>query len=578
MPGPFDSRPLTGPTDFYGYGAPVVGPSDYLDAERRLRELQAQAGGMGAGPMIADAGDTAFDQYGLGGAPSIAVDVPSSFLQARPPQTEFERRFGGAASPMEALQAGLPPSVALTQAAPSREQQAGRWQARETARQIAERGGEIVAQPSQAAPGEVTLPSAMPAAGAATGADPLMDQLLSNAFRGAQGGAGPTRAQREQYAALSAQDRRLFDERLALMNAQAGRQAGRLGQADVARMMGEQAATDLDAQREGQRVQQQEELGNVRAQIQKQQDQVASGEIDPDRLLGDGLTGNRILAAIASALGSYAATLSGGRNFALETINERIERDIAAQREQLNTDRTALQNRETYYARAMDQFGNDEQAHAAARAAMLAHYEGEANRLVEGTTSEDVLANNEQLQNGLRAERTAAELAAANAGMRRRGGARGGSVSEQVSALNLRDRLSRQTEGPANAQLQAAEDENENLDRLAAIRARVGATGERFDDRTIDEARQIRREIAITRMRARGQRINEQSVTAEAEGIADPTALSPGFLPGFDDPVQENIDAQRAVARRRLETLRSRAAPRGDGGRSAEPERYEEDE
>lgn len=44
-------------------------------------------------------------------------------------------------------------------------------------------------------------------------------------------------------------------------------------------------------------------------------------------------TGRMFLAAIAAGLGAYAAAMTGTRNFALDTINQAIERDLQAQRE-----------------------------------------------------------------------------------------------------------------------------------------------------------------------------------------------------------------------------------------------------
>lgn len=68
-----------------------------------------------------------------------------------------------------------------------------------------------------------------------------------------------------------------------------------------------------------------------------------SGKIDPNHYLGSMDTGNRILAAISIALGGIGGGVSGrGGNVALDVINKAIDRDVEAQKADLNKKQNLL--------------------------------------------------------------------------------------------------------------------------------------------------------------------------------------------------------------------------------------------
>lgn len=67
-------------------------------------------------------------------------------------------------------------------------------------------------------------------------------------------------------------------------------------------------------------------------------------EVNPDRFFESRGTWSRVAAAVSVALGAYAATLSGGKNQAMEILHQSIADDIDAQKAQYAKDRDARNN------------------------------------------------------------------------------------------------------------------------------------------------------------------------------------------------------------------------------------------
>ncbi len=82
---------------------------------------------------------------------------------------------------------------------------------------------------------------------------------------------------------------------------------------------------------------------------QKLSEQVAAAKIDPNHYMSSMSTGNKIIAAIAMALGGAGAAASGQKNLAHEVIQDAINKDIEAQRSNLDTKKSLLSmNMEKY--------------------------------------------------------------------------------------------------------------------------------------------------------------------------------------------------------------------------------------
>jgi len=114
--------------------------------------------------------------------------------------------------------------------------------------------------------------------------------------------------------------------------------------------------------------------------------EIKSGKVDTDRLFKDasGNTnyGRKVVAAIAVGLGAFAQSLSpryggsGGKgpNTALQIVQSAINRDIAAQKADMANKRAGVGMQKSLMGQMMKRFGNEKQAEAASRIAMLEDY------------------------------------------------------------------------------------------------------------------------------------------------------------------------------------------------------------
>lgn len=76
-------------------------------------------------------------------------------------------------------------------------------------------------------------------------------------------------------------------------------------------------------------------MQNAITDLEQAQEQLKDAKIDPERWYGTG-PGKRIGAAIATALGAMGAAQGGIPNYALQIINDAVNRDIMAQKAELN--------------------------------------------------------------------------------------------------------------------------------------------------------------------------------------------------------------------------------------------------
>lgn len=115
-----------------------------------------------------------------------------------------------------------------------------------------------------------------------------------------------------------------------------------------------------------------------RSRLQQELDDYEQkAHVDPDRYFKDRGIFATIGMAIAQGLGAYGSAVTGAPNFAYEIVQKAIERDISAQREEIETGRVSRRNK---LAQMMDTFGYDlPQAEAATRLAMNKSAENQAN-------------------------------------------------------------------------------------------------------------------------------------------------------------------------------------------------------
>jgi hypothetical protein len=93
--------------------------------------------------------------------------------------------------------------------------------------------------------------------------------------------------------------------------------------------------------------------------------------MDPNRFWANAGTGNKIAALIASGIGGGVAAMTGGRNAGLDAINSAIDRDIKAQEFAYSANRDSVNAKQTAFSMAMQKYGNEDAARAAARASAM---------------------------------------------------------------------------------------------------------------------------------------------------------------------------------------------------------------
>lgn len=131
-----------------------------------------------------------------------------------------------------------------------------------------------------------------------------------------------------------------------LEDAQKTAQRGALDAGAAQQKQGEETAKALDdyaASLQKRQEDFQNRLDSYNAQTESAYNDYMNGEIDPNHMWHNMGTGNKVLAAISIALGGLGGGLSGrGGNTGLDVINQAINRDIEAQKANLDKKRSLL--------------------------------------------------------------------------------------------------------------------------------------------------------------------------------------------------------------------------------------------
>lgn len=111
--------------------------------------------------------------------------------------------------------------------------------------------------------------------------------------------------------------------------------------------------------------------------------QAAGEKVMPGKILADMATGQRVQAGIFMALSAYGASISGQENQALKVINNAIERDIEAQKfnieNKLKGARMGIDGSQYLLSQMRQKFGDDTTAILASKDAMLAMTQQQLN-------------------------------------------------------------------------------------------------------------------------------------------------------------------------------------------------------
>jgi hypothetical protein len=102
------------------------------------------------------------------------------------------------------------------------------------------------------------------------------------------------------------------------------------------------------------------------SKLEAAQNELDNTKIDVEKAYGG--TAGRILSAVAVAMGAFGASLTGGPNYALQIVNDRINRDIDAQRAELDKKKGKVSELGRLLQRNEDLLGNANQAASLTRA------------------------------------------------------------------------------------------------------------------------------------------------------------------------------------------------------------------
>ena len=200
---------------------------------------------------------------------------------------------------------------------------------------------------------------------------------------------------------------RSMDRREALI----GREADLLARRADAEMAGAQMAEDAYAESMRRQALLEQErrsaYDDAQGRYQRSIDSLASMREDPARLLRSAAGG--VSAAIAIGLGAAGAALAGGgENTALAIVQRNIDRDIAAQRTDIQTAGTVAANQQSVLAAMQREFSDRQAAENATRSVMLGAAAAQAQRVTAGLGNEAAQLRGEQMVQQFRDESAAA--------------------------------------------------------------------------------------------------------------------------------------------------------------------------
>lgn len=124
--------------------------------------------------------------------------------------------------------------------------------------------------------------------------------------------------------------------------------------------------------------------------------QLQNAKIDPDRFYG-GSVGKRVLAGISIALGQFGASMTGGRNAALDIINKAIDDDISAQKEGIQKLGAQATLQRQFMADIRQKFSDQDQAQLVQKAAAIEMAQNKITEIASRTSSEQAKVNAENL-------------------------------------------------------------------------------------------------------------------------------------------------------------------------------------
>jgi hypothetical protein len=111
-------------------------------------------------------------------------------------------------------------------------------------------------------------------------------------------------------------------------------------------------------------------LAETEAEVRAAAEEAKAMRVDPNKFYHDRGTLGTILAALSVGAGAYASAMTGGRNYALDIIENAIARDIDAQKSAIEGKRADVAEKRNLFQTMRQRFGDERQAEEAAKNAM----------------------------------------------------------------------------------------------------------------------------------------------------------------------------------------------------------------
>lgn len=171
--------------------------------------------------------------------------------------------------------------------------------------------------------------------------------------------------EREAAAAL---DRARAQGPEAVRALEAAQEAERVSQAERVQLAGERAEQTRIAEEDAaiERQQRRAAVQEAQSKYAAAEEDLANTKIDVAKAYGG--TGGQILSAIAVALGAFGASMTGGPNYAMQIVNDRVNRELDAQKSEIDKKKGKVTELGRLLQRNETLLGDAEQARTLARA------------------------------------------------------------------------------------------------------------------------------------------------------------------------------------------------------------------
>lgn len=140
------------------------------------------------------------------------------------------------------------------------------------------------------------------------------------------------------------------------------------------------------------------------------QDQILNKSVDPNRLWASKSSGQKAMAVIGLVLGGIGSGVTGGKNVAYEIFENSIQRDVDAQKAEIEKLKDVGSAKRNMYGLYMEKFKDDRQAEAATKLTMYEQMELKMKEAAALAKSPQILANAEKALGELQVAKNAALL------------------------------------------------------------------------------------------------------------------------------------------------------------------------